>query len=231
MNWREPSGASGEGGKVGDRQTTRAVTRCGCFLPDLTGLARRPSTADLPRAAYHALGGGGKVGSRADCGRWRTKAISRRRHAAACSSWRCKHAQHLAKSQGRQATVRRQPMTRKQQLAPPDHPIADAIIGGCGSRSFSVFLHSPKLAGRLAHLGAFVRFEGTLDMRVRVLAALTVGPEFEAAYIWGPKLASLGSETWPKPRSPRSGTTAPTVLRPRIRWSPNSPEHCYDGTA
>jgi hypothetical protein len=34
--------------RVGDRQTTRAVTRCGCFLPDLTGLARRPSTADLP---------------------------------------------------------------------------------------------------------------------------------------------------------------------------------------
>ena len=30
-------------------QTTRAETRCGCFLPDLTGLARRPSAADLPR--------------------------------------------------------------------------------------------------------------------------------------------------------------------------------------
>ena len=27
---------------------TRAETRCGCFLPDLTGLARRPSAADLP---------------------------------------------------------------------------------------------------------------------------------------------------------------------------------------
>jgi len=27
---------------------TRAETRCGCFLPDLTGLARRPSTAGLP---------------------------------------------------------------------------------------------------------------------------------------------------------------------------------------
>src|ERR1035437_4707249 len=29
-------------------QTTRAETRCGCFLPDLTGLARRSSAADLP---------------------------------------------------------------------------------------------------------------------------------------------------------------------------------------
>ena len=33
--------------------TTRGETRCGCFLPDLTGLARSPSTADLPRAPYH----------------------------------------------------------------------------------------------------------------------------------------------------------------------------------
>ena len=33
--------------------TTRARTRCGCFLPDLTGLARRPSAADLPAHAYH----------------------------------------------------------------------------------------------------------------------------------------------------------------------------------
>lgn len=83
--------------------------------------------------------------------------------------------------------VRLQPITRKQQLAPADQPIADTIIGSRGSLEgpFSVFLHSPELAGRLAHLGAFVRFEGTLDMRVRVLAALTVGREFEAAYIWG----------------------------------------------
>src|SRR5689334_23914737 len=29
-------------------RTTRAETRCGCFLPDLTGLARCPSAADLP---------------------------------------------------------------------------------------------------------------------------------------------------------------------------------------
>ena len=37
-----------------------------------------------------------------------------------------------------------------------------------------MFLHSPELAGRVAHLGAFIRFEGSLDMRVRVLAAMTV---------------------------------------------------------
>lgn len=78
-------------------------------------------------------------------------------------------------------------ITSKEQLAPKDHAIADGIIGSRGSLHgpFSVFLYSPDLAGRLAHLGAYVRFEGTLDMRVRVLAAMTVAREFEAAYVWG----------------------------------------------
>ena len=35
---------------MGDWTTTQAETRYGCFLPDLTGLARRPSTANLPQA-------------------------------------------------------------------------------------------------------------------------------------------------------------------------------------
>src|SRR5688572_15447635 len=36
------------GVEVGGWTTTRAETRYGCFLPDLTGLARRPSIANLP---------------------------------------------------------------------------------------------------------------------------------------------------------------------------------------
>jgi 4-carboxymuconolactone decarboxylase len=48
-----------------------------------------------------------------------------------------------------------------------------------------MFLHSPEVAGRVAHLGAYVRFEGSLDMRARVLAAMTVAREFEAVYVWG----------------------------------------------
>src|SRR5580698_8130554 len=35
------------GVKGGDRQTTRSELRYGCFLPDLTGLARPPPIADL----------------------------------------------------------------------------------------------------------------------------------------------------------------------------------------
>src|SRR6516164_10539428 len=79
------------------------------------------------------------------------------------------------------------PITSKEQVPANDHAIVDAIVDSRGSLHgpFSMFLHSPELAGRLAHLGAFVRFEGSLDMRVRVLAAMTAAREFEAVYVWG----------------------------------------------
>src|SRR5215471_18583436 len=79
------------------------------------------------------------------------------------------------------------PITSKDQVPAEDHAIVDAIVDSRGSLHgpFSMFLHSPELAGRVAHLGAYVRFEGSLDMKVRVLAAMTVAREFEAMYVWG----------------------------------------------
>ena len=78
-------------------------------------------------------------------------------------------------------------ITSKDQVPAKDHAIADAIVGSRGALQgpFTMFMHSPEIAGRVAHLGAYVRFEGSLDMRVRVLAAMTVAREFEAAYVWG----------------------------------------------
>ena len=75
----------------------------------------------------------------------------------------------------------------KQQVPAEDHAIVDSIVASRGGVQgpFTMFLHSPKLAGRVAHLGAYVRFEGSLDMRVRVLAAMTVAREFDALYVWG----------------------------------------------
>src|ERR1700676_5592361 len=83
-------------------------------------------------------------------------------------------------------------ITSKDQVAAQHHTIVDSIIGSRGALHgpFSVFLHSPEIAGRVAHLGAFVRFEGTLEMRVRVLAAMVVAREFEAEYVWGAQTAS-----------------------------------------
>jgi 4-carboxymuconolactone decarboxylase len=79
------------------------------------------------------------------------------------------------------------PITSKDQVAAEHRTVFDSIVQSRGAVQgpFTMFLHSPELAGRVAHLGAYVRFEGSLDMRVRVLAAMTVAREFEAAYVWG----------------------------------------------
>ena len=84
------------------------------------------------------------------------------------------------------------PITSKGQVAAKDHTIVDSIVQSRGALQgpFTMFLHCPELAGRLAHLGAYVRFEGSLDMRVRVLAAMTVAREFDAMYVWGAQTGS-----------------------------------------
>src|ERR1051326_6132997 len=78
-------------------------------------------------------------------------------------------------------------ITSKDQVAAKDRDTFDSIVASRGAVQgpFTMFLHSPEVAGRVAHLGAYVRFEGSLDMRVRVLAAMTVAREFEAMYVWG----------------------------------------------
>ncbi|MFV0298644.1 MAG: carboxymuconolactone decarboxylase family protein [Hyphomicrobiaceae bacterium] len=50
---------------------------------------------------------------------------------------------------------------------------------------FSVWMHAPEWAERVAHLGTLVRWEGPLDLRIRTLAALVVGRHFQAQYVWG----------------------------------------------
>jgi 4-carboxymuconolactone decarboxylase len=92
------------------------------------------------------------------------------------------------------------PITGKDQVPAEDHAIVDAIVASRGALHgpFTMFLHCPKLAGRLAHLGAFVRFEGTLDMRVRVLAAMTVARELDAVYVWGAQTAGARRQGVPE---------------------------------
>jgi 4-carboxymuconolactone decarboxylase len=79
------------------------------------------------------------------------------------------------------------PITSKDQVPARDQATVDAIVASRGALQgpFTMFLHCPELAGRVAHLGAFVRFEGSLDMRVRVLAAMAVARELDAVYVWG----------------------------------------------
>ena len=62
------------------------------------------------------------------------------------------------------------------------HAIAESRGGVRGP--FSVLLNSPELAGRIGHLGAYVRFEGELPDADRELAILTTARAFDCAYEW-----------------------------------------------
>src|SRR5438046_7398095 len=79
------------------------------------------------------------------------------------------------------------PITSKDQVPAEHQKVFDSIVASRGAVQgpFTMFLHSPEIAGRVAHVGAYVRFEGSLDMRVRVLAAMTVARELDAVYVWG----------------------------------------------
>ena len=92
------------------------------------------------------------------------------------------------------------PITSKDQVAPEAHAIVDGIVRSRGALQgpFSMFLHAPELAERVAHLGAYVRFEGGLDMRVRVLAAMAVARELDAVYVWGAQTGSARRQGVPE---------------------------------
>jgi 4-carboxymuconolactone decarboxylase len=96
--------------------------------------------------------------------------------------------------------ARLKPITSKNDVAPDAHSVVDAITKSRGALQgpFSMFLHAPELAGRVAHLGAYVRFEGGLDMRVRVLAAMTVAREFDAVYVWGAQTGGARRQNVPE---------------------------------
>jgi 4-carboxymuconolactone decarboxylase len=78
-------------------------------------------------------------------------------------------------------------ITTKIQVAPKYHAIADRVVQSRGAIQgpFTMLMHCPPLASRMVELGAYVRFEGELDKRVRVIAAMVVAREFDAVYIWG----------------------------------------------
>ena len=54
---------------------------------------------------------------------------------------------------------------------------------------FTVLLHSPEVAGRIAHLGAYVRFESQLDPALSELAIITAAREMDCRYAWGAHVA------------------------------------------
>ncbi len=62
----------------------------------------------------------------------------------------------------------------------------DSIASSRGriSGPFAVLLNSPEVAARAAHLGAYIRFESTLDPDIKELAIITAAREFDCDYEW-----------------------------------------------
>lgn len=91
-------------------------------------------------------------------------------------------------------------ITGKDQLPAEHHAVVDAVVASRGAVQgpFTMFLHCPPLARHLVDVGAYVRFEGKLDHRVRVLAAMVVAREFEAVYVWGAQTGSARRQGVPE---------------------------------
>ena len=77
-------------------------------------------------------------------------------------------------------------ITSKDQVPADKASVVDSIASSRGQISgpFSVLLNSPEVAGRAAHLGAYIRFESTLDPADRELAIISTSREFDCDYEW-----------------------------------------------
>jgi 4-carboxymuconolactone decarboxylase len=77
-------------------------------------------------------------------------------------------------------------ITRREELAPADQGVWDAIARSRGHvvGPFTVLLRSPRLAERIGHLGAHVRFESGLAPVDREIAILTVAREMDCGFEW-----------------------------------------------
>lgn len=77
-------------------------------------------------------------------------------------------------------------ITTRDQIPEDQHRNFDIIASSRGhvSGPFSVLLHSPELAGRVGHLGTYLRFEGVLQGAERELAIISTSREFDCDFEW-----------------------------------------------
>ena len=71
-------------------------------------------------------------------------------------------------------------------MDPRQKELSDRISGKRGGTRgpFLVWLQSPELCDRVEALGSFVRFESSLDLRLRELILLIAARHFDAQYSW-----------------------------------------------
>jgi 4-carboxymuconolactone decarboxylase len=88
----------------------------------------------------------------------------------------------------------RLPELRRDQLPAEALAVWEAVVGTRGSRletsggglagPFNAFLHAPAIGGKLAELGATLRYGTTLDRRLTEVAIITVGARWKAEFEW-----------------------------------------------
>jgi 4-carboxymuconolactone decarboxylase len=78
------------------------------------------------------------------------------------------------------------PTVTRESLPADKRSIYDTIGQSRGQVSgpFPVLLNSPEVAGRIAALGHYLRYESTLKPMIRELAIMTVAREFDCQYAW-----------------------------------------------
>jgi len=80
----------------------------------------------------------------------------------------------------------RLPKLTEDDLTSRQRELSDRIAGRRGQTRgpFLVWLHSPELCDRVEALGAFVRFESSLELRLRELILLIAARHWDAQYAW-----------------------------------------------
>ena len=84
-------------------------------------------------------------------------------------------------------------ITNREDVPAEAHPIFDSIVASRGAvrGPFAVLMHSPVLAGRLADLGSFVRFESSLPPAGAQLAVSAAIRDCECDYEWATHVVSM----------------------------------------
>jgi 4-carboxymuconolactone decarboxylase len=93
----------------------------------------------------------------------------------------------------------RLPVIDPDEMTPRQREVADRIAGRRGAvrGPFRVWLNSPELCDRVEALGAFLRFESSLPLRLRELSLLIAARHFDAQYSWNAHWEKAVSEGIP----------------------------------
>ncbi len=100
----------------------------------------------------------------------------------------------------------------RDEVPPEKQHIYDEIAGSRGSvrGPFAMLMHSPEVAGRAAHLGAYLRFESSLEQSVVELVTLATAREWDCQYEW----------TAHEPQARQAGVSDGSIAAVRDRRAP-----------